>query len=342
VPAPAEPRDIRRRHRGATRLAVAAAIAALILAACVGADPGGPATSPAPPATGAAADGCDTTNLPGWPRPGQVTTSGIIPVLASSERLVGESRLLFALVDDENRPIANEDLQVEIGFFDLCADPATPTEVLAPTFAWGITGLTGFYAVTPTFDRPGTWGAAVAVVDPATGEATGAKLQFTVAEDGTTPRVGEPAPAVRTPTLADVGGDVRRISTDPQPEPSFYEMSLDEALAAGEPFLLGFVTPAFCTSAQCGPTIDVVKGAVEQAPIRVVAVEPYELLYEDGRLKPVYRDGSFVPVEAAEVYGIPTEPWMFVVDASGTITSSFEAVVGEQELADAIRAVTAP
>jgi hypothetical protein len=341
VPAPAEPRDIRRRHRGATRLAVAAAVAALTLAACVGADPGGPATSPAPAATGAAADGCDTTNLPGWPRPGQVTTSGIIPVLASSERLVGESRLLFALVDDENRPIANEDLQVEIGFFDLCADPATPTEVLAPTFAWGITGLTGFYAVTPTFDRPGTWGAAVAVVDPATGEATGAKLQFTVAEDGTTPRVGEPAPAVRTPTLADVGGDVRRISTDPQPEPAFYETSLEEALAAGEPFLLGFVTPAFCTSAQCGPTIDVIKDAVAEAPIRVVIVEPYELAWDGVRLEPVLENEAFVPVEAADAYGIPTEPWLFLVDRDGNVAGSYEAVVGEQELVDAIRSVTA-
>lgn len=314
-------------------------LAALAVAGCSAAGPGG-APSPEPPASGSTSGDCDTTNLPGWPRPGQVTTSGIIPVLASSERLVGESRLLFALVDDENRPIANEDLQVEIGFFDLCADPATPTEVLAPTFAWGITGLTGFYAVTPTLDRPGTWGAAVAVVDPATGDATGAKLQFTVAEDGTTPRVGEPAPAVRTRTLADVDGEVRRISTDPQPEPSFYEVSLDDALAAGEPFLLGFVTPAFCTSAQCGPTIDVVKDAVAEAPIQVVIVEPYELAWDGVRLEPVLENDGLVPVEAADVYGIPTEPWLFLVDGEGKVAASYEAVVGEQELVDGIRALT--
>ena len=319
-------------------------VLAVALAACTSA--GGPtdaaAGTPGSSAAPTAASGCDTGVFPGWPKPGQVTTSGIIPVLASSEKLVGESRLLFALVDDENRPIADESLQVEIGFFDLCTDPAVTTEILTPTFEWGVVGQRAFYVVTPELTRPGQWGAAVAIRDPATGTTTGAKLQFSVSEGGFGPRIGDAAPAVRTPTLADVGGDVRRISTDPEPDPAFYEMSLDAALAAGEPFLLAFITPAFCTSAQCGPTIDVVKGAVEQAPIRVVAVEPYELLYEDGRLKPVYRDGSFVPVEAAEVYGIPTEPWMFVVDASGTITSSFEAVVGEQELADAIRAVTTP
>ena len=314
----------------------------MVLAACApAAGPAGTAgaVTPATPTVSAAA-GCESGVFPGWPRPGQVTTSGFIPVLASSEKLVGESRLLFVLVDDQNRPIADASLEVEIGFFDLCADPATATEVITPGFAWGIVGQRAFYVATPELTQPGPWGAAVAVRDPATGVTTGAKLQFTVSEGGFGPRVGDPAPAVETPTLADVGGDVRRISTDPTPDQAFYETSLADALAAREPFLLAFITPAFCTSAQCGPTIDVVKQAVQAAPIRVIAVEPYQLVYQDGRLKPVYRDGSFVPVEAATVYGIPTEPWLFVVGADGTIASSFEAVVGDQELVDAIRAAT--
>jgi hypothetical protein len=315
----------------------------ILLAACGAAAesaPGNAGVVPASSPAGAAATGCEAGVVPGWPQPGQVTTSGIIPVLASSEKLVGPSRLLFALVDDQNHPIANEALEVEIGFFDLCADPGTPTEVLTPAFAWGIAGQRAFYVTTPTLTEPGPWGAAVAVRDPATGVGTAAKLQFTVSEGGGGPRVGDAAPSVKTLTLADVGGDVRKVSSDPTPEPSFYETSLDAALAAKEPFLLAFATPAFCTSAQCGPTLDLVKAVVKTAPIRVVAVEPYELAYQDGRLQPVLQNGSFVPVEAADVYGIPTEPWLFLVGADGVITGSFEAVVGKQELADAIRAVT--
>ena len=272
--------------------------------------------------------------------PGQVTTSGIVPLLASSEKLVGQSRLLFVLGDTANRPIADETLQVEIAFFDLCADPATATETVTPGFTWGIVGQHAFYVATPELTQPGPWGAVVTVHDPATGATTGAKLQFTVSAGGFGPRVGDAAPAVATLTLADVGGDVRQVSTDPTPDPAFYETSLDDALAAKEPFLLAFATPGFCKSAQCGPTLDVVKAAVKAAPIRVVAVEPYQLVYQDGRLQPVLQDGSLVPVEATTVYGIPTEPWLFVVDMEGIITGSFEAVVGEQELADAIRAVT--
>jgi len=324
------------------RLAAPLAAVAFLVAACAPlgertSSPSGPPAS-TPAATGATA--CASGVFPGWPTPGQVTTSGIIPVLASSERLVGESRLLFALVDEQSRPIADETLEVEIAFFDLCADPATAMEVETPTFVWGIVGERAFYVASLELTQAGPWGAAVTVRDPATGSTTGAKLQFSVSEGGFGPRVGDPAPAVRTPTLADVGGDVRRISSDPKPAAAFYETSLDAALAAGEPFLLAFATPAFCKSAQCGPTLEVVKAAVKAAPIRVVAVEPYELVYEDGRLKPVVSGDDFVPVEATTVYGIPTEPWLFVVGGDGIIASSFEAVVGTDELADAIRAVT--
>jgi hypothetical protein len=333
------PRRLPRSFLGATLLL------AIALAACTSAGEPAGTTGATPTANSSGASAgpaaaCDAGAFPGWPTPGQVTTSGIIPVLASSEKLVGESRLLFALVDDQNRPIADDTLEVEIGFFDLCTDPGTPTEIVRPGFAWGVVGQRAFYVTTPTLTQPGPWGAAVAVRDPSTGVATGAKLQFTVSEGGFGPRVGDAAPSLKTLTLADVGGDVRRISTDPMPEPDFYTTSLDDALAAREPFLLAFITPAFCMSAQCGPTIDVVKQAVEAAPIRVVAVEPYQLVYKDGRLQPVRQDDNFVPVEAANAYGIPTEPWLFVVGADGTITGSFEAVVGDQELVDAIRAVT--
>jgi hypothetical protein len=319
---------------------------AAVLAACT---PTGraPATSAAaagstPGATpaGSTAAACDSGVFPGWPKPGQVTTSGIVPVIASSEKLVGRSRLLFILADDQNRPIADEKLQVEMTFYDLCTDPATATEALTPAFEWGIVGSHAFYVATPELTQPGPWGAAITVRDPANGTTTSAKLQFTVSAGGFGPRVGDPAPAVKTLTLGDVGGDIRKISSDPNPEPSFYRTSLDAALAANEPFLLAFATPGFCKSAQCGPTLEVVKAAVKEAPIRVVAVEPYQLVFTNGRLQPVEQDNNFVPVEAATAYGIPTEPWLFLVGADGTIASSFEAVVGEQELVGAIRAVT--
>ena len=277
----------------------------------------------------------------GWPKPGSITTSGIIPVLASSEKLVGPSRLLFALVDDQNQPIANEALQVQMGFYDLCANPGTPTETLTPAFEWGIPGSRAFYVVTPTLSRAGPWGVTVAVRDPATGKTTGARLQFTASSERPGPRTGDAGPSVKTPTIAEAGGDVRKVSSDPSPEPSFYTTSLDAALATKKPLVLAFITPAFCTSGQCGPTMEVLKKAVKEAPIQVVAVEPYQLAFQGGRLQPVLQGGSFVPVEATNAYAIPTEPWIFVIGASGHVVASFEAVVAPEELAAAIKAAQA-
>lgn len=327
--------------RPSVRLPIVCLLAASLLAACAGRvatnpTPAAPAASPATPAETA----CNTDALPGWPKAGQVTTSGIIPVLASSQKVVGKSRLVFSLIDQANKPVASPDIRLQMAFFELCTSPAAPTETLTPLFAWGIVGQRGFYIATPTLTRAGTWGVAIVATDAA-GTQTAAKLQFSVAASGTTPAIGAVAPSVKTPTLADVGGDVKKISSDPNPDPSLYGQSVDQALAAHEPFVLAFATPAFCQSAECGPTLDMVKAAVKANPIRAINVEPYQLTWTNGRLKVVVQDGGFVPVEATDAYGIPTEPWIFVIGASGHVVASFEAVVAAEELAAAIKAARA-
>ena len=323
--------------RPSVRLATVCLLAASLLAGCAGSV--GTSPTPVAPDASLVAPGettCDTDALPGWPKAGQVTTNGIIPVLASSQKVVGKSRLVFSLINQANQPVASPDIHLQMTFFDLCASPTTPTETLTPLFAWGIVGQRGFYIATPALTRAGTWGVAIVATDAA-GKQTGARLQFSVAGSGTTPAIGAAAPSVKTPTLADVGGDVKKISSDPNPDPSLYGESVDQALAAREPFVLAFATPAFCQSAECGPTLDMVKTAVKANPIRAINVEPYELTWTNGRLQLVLQDGGFVPVAATNAYGIPTEPWIFVIGASGHVVASFEAVVAPEELAAAIK-----
>ena len=326
------------------RTVIVCLLAGSLVAACAGSIAASPtparstgsATAPSPLASGYQAR-CNTDAIPGWPKAGQVTTNGMIPVLASSEKVVGTSRLIFTLIDQSNKPIASPDIEVQMAFFDLCTSATTPTESLTPAFAWGIVGQRGFYIARPTFTSPGTWGVIMSARE-ASGATTTASIQFSVAASGTTPAVGDAAPSVKTPTLADVGGDVKKISSDPIPDPSLYGESVDKALAAREPFVLAFATPAFCKSAQCGPTLEVVKAAVKADPIRAINVEPYQLDFTNGRLQPVLQNGDFVPVAATEAYGLPSEPWIFVIGASGRIVASFEAVVAPAELNAAIKA----
>ena len=49
--------------------------------------------------------------------------------------------------------------------------------------------------------------------------------------------------------------------------------------------------------------------------------------------------GQLQLVPAAVQWGLPDEPWIFVVDASGKVTAKFEGAVGSDELTAAIAAV---
>ena len=166
-------------------------------------------------------------------------------------------------------------------------------------------------------------------------------VQFQVSEKGLAIPLGGKAPATKTPTAA-TPADIAKIATDPSPDPSFYTTSVDEALARHEPFVLVFATPAFCTSKQCGPTLDGIKAVAKgEAPgITFINVEPYQLAYADGRLQPVPdANNQPQPTDAARAWGLLSEPWVFVVDGSGIVRASFEAVVSAEELKAAIAAV---
>lgn len=327
-------RSLRRRPAGRS-LSVLLATAVLLVAGCSSeggaAGPSGSAgpASPTPPAS-----------IPGWPMPGQVTTSGPIPVIASSELVVGPNRFLFTIVDQSNTPIAAPDVTAGVAFYDLARDPNTATATSPARFLWAIPGQRGFYVAPVTFSEAGEWGVEVSL-GKGSAAPTKTRLRFEVQAKGTTVGVGQQAPATTNPTLADTGGNVKAISTDPNPDPSFYRTTVAAALAAHQPFVLIFATPAFCTSRVCGPTLDGVKGVAKQEPgFTFINVEPYKLIYTDGRLQPILdANNQLQPVEAVDQWGLQAEPWVFVVDRAGIIRDSYEAVVGADELKAAIDAL---
>jgi hypothetical protein len=168
---------------------------------------------------------------------------------------------------------------------------------------------------------------------------------FEVHDDLPLINVGEPAPASDTPTAADVGGDLSKLSTDPKPDPRFYEVSVADALAAHRPFVLVFATPAFCQTATCGPALDHVKAGSKDAPddVAFINVEPYELAYTEGRLQPVLdENGQLKPVKAVDEWGLTSEPWVFTVGRDGIVKRSFIGTPSDQELQDAIAEIAAP
>ena len=262
------------------------------------------------------------------------------PVIISTQLAVGINRVVFSFVDPKTQqPVGSPDLAASVSF--IAPGTTDPTPAVAGTFVWAIAGSRGEYITHATFPSAGDW-KAIFVIQPKGGQQQAIGIPFTVLLKPTVISIGDHAPNSRTPVLSDVGGDVRQISSDTHPDPAFYQVSVDQALARHTPFILVFATPAFCRSAQCGPTLDFVKAARASAPASVafINVEPYVLKYADGRLQPVLdAQGNFVPTDVSNAWGLPTEPWVFAVDRNGIVQAAFEGVVSQQELQDAITAI---
>jgi len=278
-------------------------LVALVLAAC-GRD--GASTSPT---TGAAPADAFATPF---------ADAEAYPVIASSEIVVGESRFLVGLLDGNDAPIGSPEIEVQIAFFDLDRGVEIPAEPM--DFIWAVKPQRGLYAAYPRFDAAGKWGAEIHISGDGIDETQ--RTSFEVAEQATTPAIGAPAPASETPTKDDVR-TLKEISTDPNPDPRFYEVSVAEALKGGQPFVLVFSTPKFCSSQVCGPTLDTVKTVADRYPgMTFIHSEIYEGL-----------DPSSPPVEAVQEWGLPSEPWVFVVDGDGKIAAKYEGTVAPKELA---------
>lgn len=241
------------------------------------------------------------------------------PYFISSEILVGENRFLIGVLDSNDAPFGSPDVEVDVAFYDLEASDSEPVSQHDTEFVWTVEPERGIYVTYPTFDRAGEWGAEVSI--RGAGVEENVRGTFEVTETGTTPALGEPAPASNTPTVDDVD-DLSEISTDPHPDRRFYRRSVAQALAAREPFVVVFATPKFCASEVCGPTLDTVKGVAERfRGITFIHSEIYEGL-----------EPSTPLVEAVEEWGLPNEPWVFVVDGNGRVAAKYEGVVTRDEL----------
>jgi hypothetical protein len=267
---------------------------------------------------------------PGWP---PNVASELIPIPVSTELVVGPNRMLVNLITQNNEPLASATRPVELRLYNLAADAANPKVQTQATFLPTIEGKPGLYRANVSFETAGDWGLETITTEQDGSHRSG-RMIFTVRPEGTTPAIGDQAPTSNTPT-ATSADEIAHVSTDNDPDPDFYKLSEPDALAQHKPFVIVFATPAFCRTATCGPTLDVIKSAAAdyKDKLTFIHVEPYELTFTNGQLQPVLTNDNLpVAVDATNIWGLPTEPYTFVVDSSGKVTAKFEGIVAPEEL----------
>jgi hypothetical protein len=177
------------------------------------------------------------------------------------------------------------------------------------------------------FPSQGEW--TIAALVKQDGQLAATLLESTVVgEYDKLPRVGERAPLIHTPTASDVGGDLEQITTRIPPDT---QNRVDYADALGEqPIALLFATPQFCQSRVCGPVVDVAEQVKETYGDEVAFIH-MEIFNDNDPQKDVR--------EQVRTFHLPSEPWLFVIDRNGRISSAVEGAFGVDRMTEALEEV---
>jgi hypothetical protein len=325
-----------RRVRGTTHRSMAlAALAAgaLAVAGCGDddSDASGEGAQPAPAAADfPAPDGRNLEELYAASNP----TDDLVVSPAGAVFNQGRNRLgfgVFTVADNEQITDADvaiygahgPDGEVQGPFPARIESLETETAFTAQTTADDPDAAKVVYVTDVTFDAPGEWRLIALVRQD--GEVQATRIpSIVVGRNDAVPAPGEPAPRVHTPTTDDVA-DVAEIDTRVPPS-TLHEEDLADVLGE-EPVVLLFATPALCQSRVCGPVVDVTEQVKNEHrdDAAFIQMEIYEDNDPNKGLRPQVR-----------AYNLQTEPWLFVIDEKGRVSSRIEGAFSVAELEQAV------
>lgn len=263
----------------------------------------------------------------GAPAPAPVATpapAALQAVVAASQLTPGPQRLPIGVLD-RGTPVTGAQVHVRL-FQGAAAGTVARGEADAPFRGEGLQGG-GLYVAQVTLDAAGQWLAAITVRRPDAAEATVA-APFRVLPRATVPMVGEPAIPSRNPTVRDVP-DVSEIDSGSPPD-DMHALSIADAIEQHRPALVVFATPAFCTSAMCGPEVHAVQLLEPEYRGRLAFI--HVEVYRDFRPDPARRQLTPAVLE----WRLQTEPWVFLIDARGIVRAEFEGPAATDELRSAV------
>ena len=284
------------------RLLAAVALACVALAAAC-ASPPAPTPTPAPPTVEA--------------------------ILATTDLRVGEQRLAFLLVTDQDI-VREPTASVAAAPVD---DPGAARTATASFREWPL-GARGAYATEIDFDRPGRWRLDLSV------GAGSAAVVVEVAERSSIVDIGGLPPLAANKTLATVER-IEQLTSDPTPDLELYTSTIPEALIAGRPAVVVFATPALCTSPTCGPQVDTVSRLRERRPAQAAFIH-VEIYDNPADIQGDLANAVYSPL--VDAWGFTSTPewfnesWTYVLGADGRVTARFEGFVTLEELDTALAA----
>lgn len=227
-------------------------------------------------------------------------------------------RLAFAMVSKEGYASGGDTSLA------LAPDPQVPTQFV-PTVLHteGLPPQRGIYVSDVVLDKAGTWNAIARRGDQ------DLRFAIQVQDKAVAPVEGARAPTAASPTNAN------HLGMDPictrSPECPLHDKSLDALIGKGRPVAVLFATPARCQSQYCGPVLDAFLPLVDQFKDRIDFVHCD--IYLNNKTEQVS------PTVAA--WSLPSEPWLFGVDAQGKITKRLDGAMAQDEMLAVLQSLAA-
>jgi hypothetical protein len=256
-----------------------------------------------------------------WRAPGEDVA--IVP--GTADFGPGDVRFTFLVIDGQGRVVTRPTAKVWLAR-GLKSTPFARTTAASESIGVGKSEPgepTEVFVAHLQLKKPGTYWL---LAEPVGGRKIQAVGNVVVKSETAAPDVGASAIASNTPTLDDATLD--ELSTSTTPDPELYKISIADALAAKKPFVVVFATPKYCTSRTCGPVVDVVSAVRRKHAddgIPFIHVEIYQ------NNDPAKGENQWV-----KEWKLPSEPWVFLVGADGTIKSRFEGTLSVDELDEAV------
>jgi hypothetical protein len=265
------------------------------------------------------------------------------PILAPSVSLLhkGVNRYGFALFDSARKQITGAEVALYTAHADgsgvrgpfvarsesLAVKPQFQSETVAkdPSAAKSV------YVADVPFKRNGKQAVvAIAKLDGRLLVTNGFSVNVTPSSSTSgPPGDGDKAISVHTQTLTDVGGDAAQLDTRRPFAKDLLDTDLADVLGK-KPVVITFATPLLCASRVCGPVVDIVEQVKATAPKGVAFI--HQEIYKDNQVNKGVRS-------QVAAWRLASEPWTFVIDRSGKISTRFEGAYSVGELQRAVAKV---
>ena len=258
-------------------------------------------------------------------------------LLTSEGELLGFGDVTFRLgyLGEEAGGEASLDTTVEASYLPVPGMTADEdVEVPDQPRVLETTQINGVYEAQVDFDQAGYWGL---VVDAELEDGTRLQGQvtFEVHDEHRVPAVGEEAPRSTNLTMSDVeAGEVEPVVVDSRaqgedpsiPDPELHATTVAEAIEAGRPAVVTVATPVYCASRFCGPLTNVLSEMADEYGDQASFI--HLEVWEDFETKEL-NDAAAEWIQT-ETGG--NEPWVFLVDETGTVTARWDNVLDVAEL----------